>query len=295
MGQIERLEMDPGCGISRRAVLATALACLWGEAQGATGALDVLDVLEKRSGGRLGVAAFDTGNGRQLRHRGDERFPLCSTFKFVAVAAVLQRVDRGQEHLDRWIEFGPDDVLEYAPVSKQHVGAGGMMLADVCSAAVEWSDNTAANLLFGILGGPEGLTGFVRALGDDITRIDEIEPALNVVKPGEVHDTTTPSAMTGLLRAVLLGQVLSPDSRARLQEWMLDAKVGEHRVPAGLPAGWRIAHKTGTWDDQTNDVGLIWPPKRAPIAFAVYYTGGGELGRREAVLRDAGRIVAGGF
>ncbi len=252
--------------------------------------------LEKRAGGRLGVAALDTATGRRLQHRGGERFALCSTFKFLAAAAILRRVDRGKDHLDRWIEYGRSELLEYAPVSKEHLKYGGMVLADVCSAAVEWSDNTAANLLLRILGGPEALTAFIRTLADNVTRIDRIEPALNEVGPGEVHDTTTPAAMAGLLSTVLLGEALSSDSRARLVGWMTEAKVGEHRIPAGLPAGWRIAHKTGTWDNQTNDVGLIWPPNRAPIVVAVYYTRGGtRLAQREGVLRDVGRIVAGGL
>jgi beta-lactamase class A len=221
---------------------------------------------------------------------------MCSTFKFLAAAAILQRVDRGADRLDRRIEYGETDLLEYAPVSKEHVKEGGMVLADVCSAAVEWSDNTAANLLLQTLGGPQGLTAFIRKLGDNVTRLDRNEPSLNVVGPGELHDTTTPASMVGLLSAVLFGQVLSPDSRSRLEDWMLDPKVGKHRIPAGLPPGWRIAHKTGTWSNQTNDVGVVWPPNRAPIVVAAFYTRDGTREeQREAVLRDVGRIIAAGF
>jgi beta-lactamase class A len=252
--------------------------------------------LEKREGGRLGVAAVDTATGGRLEHRGNERFAMCSTFKFLLAAAILQRVDRGVEHLNRRVEYGESELLEYAPVSKQHVKEGGMALADVCSAAVEWSDNTAANLLLKILGGPDRVTAFIRTLGDDVTRLDSNEPELNVVRPGEVHDTTTPLAMVRLLSTVLFGQVLSPDSRTRLEGWMLDAKVGQDRLPAGLPPFWRIAHKTGTWSDQTNDVGVIWPPDRAPIIVAALYARGDiPEGRREGVLRDVGRIVASSF
>lgn len=286
--------------INRRGVLAGATGLVWattvsdGKATTAsTGTARNLAALEKREGGRLGVFALDTGTGRRLEHRSGERFPLCSTFKFLAAAAILHRVDHGKEHLDRRIEYGASDLLEYAPVAKEHVKEGGMVLADVCSAAVEWSDNTAANLLMQILGGPAGLTEFIRSLGDNVTRVDRTEPALNVVAPDELHDTTTPAAMAGLLSAVLFGQVLSPDSRATLEGWMLEAKVGQHRIPAGLPPGWRIAHKTGTWSNQANDVGVVWPLKRAPIIVAAYYTRNGTRDeQREGVLRDVGRIVA---
>jgi beta-lactamase class A len=252
--------------------------------------------LEKREGGRLGVEALDTATGRRIQHRSDERFGMCSTFKFLAAAAVLQRVDRGAEHLDRRIEYGEGDLLEYAPVSKEHVKDGGMTLADICAAAVQRSDNTAANLMLKVLGGPEVVTAFIRSTGDNVTRLDNTEPELNVVGPGELQNTTTATSMVGLLNSVVLGQALSVDSRARLQGWMLDAKVGAHRLAAGLPNGWRIAHKTGTWSDQTNDVGVVWPPNRAPIIVAALYSRSGtRQQQREDVLRDVGRIVAAGF
>nr|AIA10499.1 classA_beta_lactamase [uncultured bacterium] len=252
--------------------------------------------LERHAGGRLGVAAVDTATGQRLEHRGNERFAMCSTFKFLLAAALLQRVDKGVEHLNRRIEYGEADLLEYAPVSKQNVKQGGMALAEMCSAAVEWSDNTAANLLLQALGGPDRLTAFIRTLGDEVTRLDNNEPKLNVVLPGEVHDTTSPLSMVRLLSTLLFGQVLSPDSRTRLQGWMLDAKVGQHRLPAGLPPFWRIAHKTGTGSDQTNDVGVLWPPDRAPIVVAALYARGDiPQDRREAVLADVGRIVSSVF
>jgi beta-lactamase class A len=262
----------------------------------ANGVVDRIAALEKREGGRLGVFALDTATGRHLDHRSGERFAMCSTFKFLAAAAILQRVDRGADNLDRQIEYGEADLLEYAPVSKEHLKEGRMVLADVCAAAVEWSDNTAANLLLQILGGPQGLTAFIGTLGDNVTRLDRNEPTLNVVGPGEVHDTSTPASMVGLLSTVLFGQVLSADSRSRLEGWMLEAKVGEHRIPAGLPPGWRIAHKTGTWSNQTNDVGVVWPLKRAPIVVAAFYNRDGtRQEQREGVLRDVGRIIAAGI
>jgi beta-lactamase class A len=262
----------------------------------ASGAAAHLADLEKREGGRLGVAALDTGTGRDLQYGENERFAMCSTFKFLAAAAILQRVDQGKESLGRWVAFGESDLLEYAPVSKEHVRQQGMTLGDICAAAVQWSDNTAANLILKALGGPAGVTRFVRSLGDSVTRLDDVEPALNVVKAGDVRNTSSPASMLSLLSTVLFGQVLGVDSRARLEGWMLDAKVGEKRIPAGLPAGWRIAHKTGTGSDETNDVGIVWPPDRAPIVVAAFYSQGAmPQERRETVLREVGRVVAEGI
>jgi beta-lactamase class A len=221
---------------------------------------------------------------------------MCSVFKFLAAGAILQRVDQGTEHLERRMEYGESDLLEYAPVAREHVKEGGLTLVELCAAAVQWSDNTAANLMLKALGGPVGVTSFIRSTGDQVTRLDDIEPAMNVVRPGEVQNTTTAASMVGLLNSVVLGSVLSTDSRARLQGWMLDAKVGEHRLPAGLPTGWRIAHKAGTGSDHTNDVGIIWPPNRAPIIVAALYSRGGtRRTQRENALREVGRIVTAGF
>jgi beta-lactamase class A len=294
-----------GTHMSRRGVLlgATALVCAReGVARNSTrsdrpgGAAARIAEIEKRAGGRLGVAALDTGSGGLLRYRENERFGMCSTFKFLAVAAALQRVDAGKESLGQWVAFGESDLLEYAPVTRQHVQQKGMNLGDICAAAVQWSDNTAANLILKILNGPAGVTQFVRKLGDGVTRLDDIEPALNVVKPGDVRNTSSPAAMLNLLSAVLFGQVLAAESRTRLEQWMLDAKVGEKRIPAGLPAGWRIAHKTGTWSDETNDVAVVWPPDRAPIVVAAFYSRGAiPEERREGVLREVGEVIAAGI
>jgi beta-lactamase class A len=291
--------------ISRRGALlgAAALVCARaGVARNSThparldGAVARLAELEKREGGRLGVAALDTGSGRHLQYRENERFGMCSTFKFLAVAAILQSVDQGKESLGRWVVYGESDLLEYAPVTRQHVQQNGMNLGDLCAAAVQWSDNTAANLILKTLKGPAGVTEFVRKLGDGVTRLDDIEPALNVVRPGDVRNTSSPAAMLSLLSGVLFGQILAAESRARLEQWMLEAKVGEKRIPAGLPTGWRIAHKTGTWSDETNDVGVVWPPDRAPIVVAAFYSQGAIPDeRREGVLREVGKVIASGI
>ena len=100
--------------------------------------------IEQRTGARIGVAALDTASDKRLDYRSEERVPMCSTFKFLAAAAVLKRVDDGQEKLDRFVTYGAKDILEYAPVTKEHLKDGGMTLGALCAAAVEQSDNTPA-------------------------------------------------------------------------------------------------------------------------------------------------------
>jgi len=260
-------------------------------------AADRLAALEKSAGGRLGVAVIDTGSGARLLYRADERFPMCSTFKALAAAAVLKRVDAGQEVLGRFISFGQADLLDYAPVTKAHLAAGGMTLGEVCAAAIDWSDNTAANLILSTIGGPPGFTAFVRSLGDPVTRLDRDEPTLNTAIPGDPRDTTTPLAMARDLQSVLIGDVLSEASRKQLEAWLIADKVGDKRLRAGLPPGWGIGDKTGSGDHGTaNVVAIIRPPNRAPLIAAVYDTEGPEaMDARNAVHREVAEIVAATF
>jgi len=268
--------------LSRRQVLQGMAALLVAGAarRVAAGGDTVAEALERRfaaierpTGGRLGVAILDTGSGLRAGRRADERFPLCSTFKVLAAGAVLQRVDAGHEDLARRIRFGKDRLVDYSPVTEHHAGGAGMSLGEICAAALDYSDNTAGNLLLETLGGPPEVTRFARSLGDPVTRLDRTETRLNEALPGDPRDTTTPQAMLRDLHALLLGNVLSPASRRQLLAWMTACTTGAKRLRAGVPADWQVADKTGSGDHGTaNDIGILAPPGRAPVLVTVYLT-----------------------
>ncbi len=253
--------------------------------------------LESAHGGRLGVMALDTGTGRRVGYRSDERFAMCSTFKLALAAQVLARVDAGREQLGRPVRFGEKELLDYAPVAREKVGGGAMGVEEMCAAVVEVSDNTAANLLLESVGGPRGFTAWLRSLGDETTRLDRIEPELNTNLAGDERDTTTPAAMVSTLEKILAGPVLGSSSREKLISWMERCVTGRARLRAGFPAGWRAGDKTGSGaGGATNDLAIAWPPGRAPLIVAVYYSGsGGSVEAREAVLAEVARLVAGKF
>ena len=228
--------------------------------------------IEEASGGRLGVAIFDTTTAVRIGHRSDERFPMCSTFKLLAVSAVLRRVDEGKEQLDRTVRFTAKDITTYSPATEKRVD-NGMSIKELCSAAITLSDNAAANLLLASIGGPPGLTAFARTLGDDVTRLDRIEPELNESLPGDPRDTSTPDNMLSDLHELVLGNALSLSSRSRLTDWLVQNKTGDKRLKAGVPPGWKIGDKTGSGArGTTNDLAILWPPQRGPILVAVYLT-----------------------
>lgn len=257
----------------------------------ARGVVARLAALEHRRGGRLGVAILDTGGDARTAWRGDERFLMCSTFKLLLAAAVLKRVERGEEKLDRRIVFGKDVLLEYAPVTKLHVGPAGMTVAQLCEAAITLSDNTAANLLVASIGGSPGVTHYARTLDDTLTRLDHIEPFLN--RPDGENDTTTPRAMLADMEKLLLGDALSQSSRAQLLKWLTANKTGGDSLRAGLPPDWREGDKTGSGHTANNDVAILWPPNRKPLLVTAYYDNtNANVAARKAVLAEVGRIVA---
>ena len=213
-------ECEIAMPLSRRVFLGAPAIMLTGPAWAQD--LPVLADYERQSGGRIGVHAENLKSGKKIAWRAGERFVMCSTFKASLVACTLSRVDRGKEDIARSISYGPDDLQDfYAPVAKQNLSKGHMTVGEMCEAAVELSDNVCANLLLASMGGPAALTAFWRSTGDTVSRLDHNEPVLNRSRPGDPHDTTTPTAMAGNLRRFLLGKVLSPESRSRLLNWMI--------------------------------------------------------------------------
>ncbi|MEV2245514.1 class A beta-lactamase [Streptomyces sp. NPDC049970] len=223
--------------------------------------------LEEEFDARLGVYAVDTGSGLSVTHRSDERFAYASTCKALLAGALLAA--HPLRRLDRRVRYAPGDLLPNSPVSGEHVHTG-LSLRALCDAAIRFSDNTAANLLFRELGGPGGLQKALVALGDRTTRCDRYETDLSEAAPGDPRDTSTPRALAADLRAYVLGDVLDPEKRAVLTDWLKRNTTGDTLIRAGTPDGWTVGDKSGTGGYGTrNDIAVIWPPDSPPITMAV--------------------------
>lgn len=255
-----------------------------------------LAALERKHGGRLGVAVLNVATGAIAGHRSDERFLLCSTFKTLLTACILQRVDQEQESLERVIRFARTDLVEWSPVTKTRTGKAGMTIGELCRATVTTSDNTAANLLLDACGGPKTVTEFLRALGDPTTRLDRIEPALNEHSgPDDMRDTTTPAAIVETLRTLFFTEALSRRSRSELAAWHVANRTGDARLRAGFPHNWLVGDKTGTnRTGMANDVAVAWPVDRGPVIVAAYCDMTEASGaERDGVIAEVGRLAAG--
>lgn len=250
--------------------------------------------LENRLDARIGLAVLDSETGRAWNYRSNERFPMTSTFKALACAAILSRVDQGQETLSRRIVFSADDLVTYSPVTEKYVGEPGMTIDALCDATMSLSDNTAANLILDALGGPNEVTAFLRGIGDEKTRLDRREPDLNEAVPGDVRDTTTPLAIAKDLRELVLADVLSDKSRARLKDWLVGNQVGGPLIRAGMPETWVIGDRTGAggYGSRAN-IGVIWPSGQKPVVVAIYITEtDASFDTRNAAIAEIGHAIA---
>ncbi len=252
--------------------------------------------LEAKFGARLGLFALDTASGTHVIYRENERFPLLSTFKVMAAAAILKRSEREPNLLGQRIGYSKSNLVTYSPITEKHL-ADGMTVAQLCAAAIQYSDNTAGNLLLRLLGGPKALTRFARSTSNNSFRLDRWETALNTAIPNDPRDTATPEAMARSLRNFTVGNALSPTSRAQLIEWLVGNTTGDKRIRAAVLSDWRIGDKTGSGDYGTaNDIAVIFPPNRAPIILAIYTTHNyADAKRNDELIVEAARIALNGL
>jgi beta-lactamase class A len=280
---------------SRRTLLLATLAAPLAfalSARASDNAKALFETLESSAGGRLGVCAQSTADGRHVLYRAEERFAFCSTFKVMLAGAILARSTQAPGFLQQHVHYTKSEIVTYSPQTEKHL-ADGMTVAELCAAALQYSDNTASNLLMKLLGGPAAVTAFARSIGDREFRLDRWETALNSALPADPRDTTTPAAMARSVQSLALGNSLPVPQREQLQTWLRGITTGAKRIRAGVPADWQVGDKTGTGDyGTTNDVGVIWPSVGEPIVLAVYYTQPtADAKPRDDVIAAATRIV----
>jgi beta-lactamase class A len=276
------------------AAVSVPIATVWTAwAKGdAVSAQTKLTELERTLAGRLGVFALNTANGQQLSYHADEYFPMCSTFKVLLASAILKRSTQIDGLMQQRIKYQQSDLVTYSPITERHV-EDGMTVSALCAAAIQYSDNTASNLLMKILGGSGAVTTFARSIGDRQFRLDRWETALNSSIPGDRRDTSTPNAMASSLQRLAFGDALEPRLQLQLRVWLQGNTTGAARIRAAVPTDWEVGDKTGTGDYGTaNDLAVLWPPRRSPVVVAIYTTQGEKDAKaRNDVIASAARIV----
>jgi beta-lactamase class A len=231
-----------------------------------------LEKIESHYHGRLGISAINTKTGETINYRGNERFPMCSTWKLIVVSAVLHKSMSKPNYLEKIIHYKNSDIVSgYSPYTKKNLKTG-MTIIELCKAAI-FSDNTAANLLAKEIGGVQGLNRFSRSIDDKKFRLSRLEPYLNTAYPHDSRDTTTPKAMSKSIVELIFGNTLGKIQKKLLTTWLKDNPTGSHRISSGIPSNWVSGDKTGTCSyGTTNDIGIIYPSGSKPIILSVYFT-----------------------
>lgn len=248
--------------------------------------------LETAKNGRLGISAINTANKQTIHYRANERFPFCSTSKFMVVSAILKQSEIKPQLLQERIKYKNEDIVSYSPITEKHLN-DGMTIAELCAAAINHSDSTAMNLLIKKLGGPNAINDFAHSIGDHVFTLNRLEPELNTAIPGDIRDTTSPLAMQKSLYQLGLGNLLSTSQKTMLQSWLKSNTTGDKRIRAALPKSWIVGDKTGSGDyGTTNDIAIIWPPKCAPIVMALYFTQKEKDAKpKDAVITSAAQSI----
>lgn len=255
-----------------------------------------LITLEQKSGGRLGVALINLSDNSQILYRASERFAMCSTSKVMAVSALLKKSETNKGIMEERITLKEKDLVTWSPVTEKKL-ATGMTLTELSAATLQFSDNTAMNVILRYLGGTSAATSFARSIGDQTFRQDRTEPDLNAILPGDERDTSTPLAMAQSLEKLTLGNVLAEPQRQQLVAWLKGNTTGGASIKAGLPANWEIGDKTGSGDyGTTNDIAVIWTEKKAPMILVTFFTQPLKDAKgRKDVLSEATKIVVSPF
>ena len=243
-------------------------------------------LIEVTLSGRIGVTVLDTKNGEYWDYKGDERFPLTSTFKTIACAKLLYDSEQGDINLNSTVKIKKTDLVTYSPVIEKYVGQA-ITLDDVCSATMKTSDNTAANIIINAVGGTESITDFVRHTGDEKTRLDRFEPELNEGIPGDLRDTTTPKSIANTLNELLFGSTLSPMSQEKLKAWIVNNQVTGNLLRSVLPEGWNIADRSGVGGFGARSItAVVWSEHQSPIIISIY------IAQTEVSMKERNEVIA---
>lgn len=248
---------------------------------------------EEKLNARIGIAVIDKESGMTWSYRGDEAFPINSTHKAYLCAALLEKVDQKKLALSDRTTLSKRDLVTYSPITEKLLPPQTASNAQLCEAAVSYSDNTAANKVLETIGGVAGFNGFMRSIGDQKTRLDRKEPELNEGTPGDPRDTTTPVAAVRSLDQIFFSDVLSQRSKAELKTWMINDKVAADLLRKTMPSGWGIADKTGAGGYGSRSiVAVVYPSGKKPLLVSIYITNTkATIGESNAAIARMGSIL----
>lgn len=253
--------------------------------------------------GRIGVAALDLSTGQQIGILGDQRFPMASTSKIAIAATFLEGVDQGRWSLDdRFPLMVPVRSAAFS-TAVAPVRAGDRLAArELIDLMITRSSNPATDALLAVVGGVDPVNDWARRAGiqeftlsRDIATLVRDDGEINPATSIDIRDSATPQAMVEMLAGLYQGQWLTQASRNVLIGAMERTVTGKRRIPAMMPGGVTVAHKTGSLNNTSSDIGIITLPDGRSIALAIYVTGQGTRLNREAKIASIARAIHDGY
>lgn len=243
--------------------------------------------------GTIGIFARIDEKELLFSYNSDQLFYLASTYKIPIVIECLRQVDAGLISLDQWVEVTEGDVPLYSPIlDHRHFSYPGVKLnvKNLIRLMVEYSDNTASDLILKLSGGTKSVNDFLKTFGlADKIKIDTstAESFLLTDEDSILKDRGTPEAMANLLIQLLHGKLLSAASTQFLLECMQRCKTGNGRIRALLPAETVVASKTGTVTGFVNDIGIIdLPQNKGKLILAIYTK------ESSATIKESEQVIA---
>jgi beta-lactamase class A len=251
-----------------------------------------LKKIEAKHGGKIGLYVINRNNGKNLAYQESFYFPICSTYKFLVVGAILKQSMTDKKLLDEKIKILPNEITGYSPITKKHIDKK-MTVAELSRASI-LSDNTASNLLIHRLGGLEKLRQFTHSLNDKATKVANLEPAVNKVDLSTNLNKTTPKIIArDINKLAFSDDVLDKEHRLLLKKWLKENDTGDKRIASAIPDHWEIGDKTGTCQyGTTNDVAIIWPEDSKAVAMSIFYTQSEKDAKsKDKVLQKVAKIL----
>lgn len=283
-------------------------------------------------GGRVGVCA--QAEAAPVCLNAGQRFSMQSVMKMLVGMAVMDAVDRRGWKLETKLLIRKQDLSLYMQPIAKLVGPNGYetTIGDLVRRAIVDSDSAAADILLARLGGPDVVNKLLDRHGINGIRLDRDERHLQTEIAGirwrpeyvdaavldkaleaipaatreaayrkyqtDVRDTSTPEGMASLLLKLAQGKLFSVSSTRLLLDVMEQTATFPDRLKAGLSAGWKLGHKTGSsgclngFCIATNDVGVLWSPAQSPVAIVVFVSDSrASLSEKAALMAGLARAA----
>ena len=227
--------------------------------------------IEKKHVGKIGVYIINRNNWSNFAVNASFYFPICSTYKFLVVGAILKQSMADNKLLNQKVKISKNQIVG-SPITRKHINQT-MTVKQLCKVSMQ-GDNTATNILIEKLGGLTNLNKFILSLTDHATKVANLESKVNHVSLTTNENKTTPKIIARDINKLAFSDaILDKIHRLMFKKWLIASSTGNNHIAAEVPDEWEVDDKIGTCQyGTTNDVAIIWPDDNRAVIMAIFYT-----------------------